>query len=84
MSLSSPSFNDDGGRQEAPVDPDSDIFGMGSVCGLNSFLTLVDWEGLGEGDGDILILGNGTGQPRGVGKLTCTMTREDRVLDLTG
>ena len=29
-------------------------------------------------------LGNGTGQPRGVGRLTRTLTREDRVLDLTG
>ena len=29
-------------------------------------------------------VGNGTGHPRGVGKLTCTLTREDRVLDLTG
>ena len=27
---------------------------------------------------------NGTGHPRGVGKLTRTLTREDRVLDLTG
>ena len=30
------------------------------------------------------LLGNGTGCPRGVGKLTRTLTREDRVLDLTG
>ena len=29
-------------------------------------------------------VGNGTGHPRGVGKLTRTLTREDRVLDLTG
>ena len=29
-------------------------------------------------------IGNGTGQPRGVGKLTRTLTREDRVLNLTG
>ena len=29
-------------------------------------------------------IGNGTGRPRGVGKLTRTLTREDRVLDLTG
>ena len=29
-------------------------------------------------------LGNGTGHPWGVGKLTRTLTREDRVLDLTG
>ena len=29
-------------------------------------------------------LGNGTGHPRGVGKLTRTLTREDRVLYLTG
>ena len=29
-------------------------------------------------------LGNGTGHPRGVGKLTRTLTHEDRVLDLTG
>ena len=31
-----------------------------------------------------MYLGNGTGHPRGVGKLTRTLTREDRVLDLMG
>ena len=31
-----------------------------------------------------VLLGNGTGQPRGVRMLTRTLTREDRVLDLTG
>ena len=31
-----------------------------------------------------LQVGNGTGHPRGVGKLTRTLTREDRVFDLTG
>ena len=31
-----------------------------------------------------LILGNGTGHPWGVRKLTRTLTCEDRVLDLTG
>ena len=31
-----------------------------------------------------LLIGNGTGHPRGVEKLTPTLTREDRVLDLTG
>ena len=29
-------------------------------------------------------IGNGTGRPRGVRKLTRTLTCEDRVLDLTG
>ena len=29
-------------------------------------------------------VGNGTGHPQGVGKLTRTLTRKDRVLDLTG
>ena len=27
------------------------LIGMGSVSGLKSFLALVDWEGLGEGEG---------------------------------
>ena len=31
-----------------------------------------------------LHLGNGMGHPRGLGKLTRTLTHEDRVLDLTG
>lgn len=81
MSLSSPSFDDDGGRREAPVDPDSDIFRMGSVCGLNSFLTLVDWEGLGEGDRDILSLREkSSGSTSGVVRDTMTyfcLRRED-------
>jgi hypothetical protein len=29
------------------------LIGMGSVSGLKSFLALVYWEGLGEGDEDI-------------------------------
>jgi hypothetical protein len=30
------------------------LIGIGSVSGLKSFLALVDWQGLGEGDRDIL------------------------------
>ena len=43
-----------------------------------------DWEGLTAHYCLGRHIGNGTGQPRGVGKLTRTLTREDRVLDLTG
>ena len=40
------------------VDPDVGswsvrLIGMGSVSGLKSFLALVDWEGLGEGEDEI-------------------------------
>ena len=44
--------------------------------------SIQQWEGEDFCPG--VSLGNGTGQPQGVGKLTRTLTREDRVLDLTG
>ena len=46
------------------------------------FLNQVTW--LLADEAEALLLGNGTGQPRGVGKITRTLTRENRVLDLTG
>ena len=42
----------------------------------------VKWRGYPISDASWV--GNGTGQPRGVGKLTRTLARKDRVLDLTG
>jgi hypothetical protein len=45
------------------------LIGMGSVSGLKSFLALVDWEGLGEGDEDILSLREkSSGSASGVGR----------------
>jgi hypothetical protein len=47
------------------------LIGMGSVSGLNSFLALVDWEGLGEGEDDILSLREkSSGSASGVGRET--------------
>jgi hypothetical protein len=44
---------------------------MGSVSGLNSFLALVDLEGLGEGEEDILSLREkSSGSASGVGRDT--------------
>ena len=49
------------------------LIGMGSVSGLNNFLALVDWEGLGEGDEDILSLWEKPpGSASGVGRDTTT------------
>lgn len=46
---------------------------LGSVSGLNSFLALVNWEGLGEGDKDILSLREkSSGSASGVGRATTT------------
>ena len=64
-----------------PVDPDMGsssgsavhLIGMGSVYGLNRFvfLALVYWEGLGEGDEDILSLQEkSSGSASGVGRDT--------------
>jgi hypothetical protein len=54
---------------------------MGSVSGLKSFLTLVDWEGLGEGDRNILSLREkSSGSMSRVGRDTTTyfcLRRED-------
>ena len=49
------------------------FIGIGSVSGLNSFLALVDWEGLGEGEEDILSLREkSSGSASGVGRDTTT------------
>ena len=60
------------------VDPDvgSGLFcliGMGSMSRLKSFLALVDWEGLGEGEDEILSLRDkSSGSVSGVGQDTTT------------
>ena len=60
------------------IDPDvgSGLFrliGMGSVSRLKSFLALVDWEGLGEGEDEILSLREkSSGSASGVGRDTTT------------
>ena len=60
------------------IDPDvgSGLFrliGMGSVSRLKSFLALVDWEGLGEGENEILSLREkSSGSASGVGRDTTT------------
>jgi len=63
-----------------PVDPDMGsgsavrLIEMGSVSGFNSFLALVDWEGLGEEDEDILNLPEkSSGSASGVGRDTCCL-----------
>jgi hypothetical protein len=49
------------------------LIGMGSVSGLKSFLALVDWEGLGEGEDEILSLREkSSGSTSGVGRGTTT------------
>ena len=51
------------------------LIGIGSVSGLGSFLALVDWEGLGEGEGedDILSLREKSSRSAsGVGQDTTT------------
>lgn len=60
------------------VDPDTGsgsvrLIGMGSVSGLYSFLALVDWGGLGEGEGDEDIFSlreKSSGSASGVGRDT--------------
>ena len=60
------------------VDPDVGsgsfrLIGMGSVSRLKSFLALVDWEGLGEGEDEILSLREiSSGLASGVGRDTMT------------
>ena len=60
------------------VDPDVGsgsfrLIGMGSVSRLKSFLALVDWEGLGEGEDEILSLQEkSSGSASGVGWDTTT------------
>ena len=63
-----------------PVDPDMGsgsavrLIEMGSVSWLNSFLALVDWEGLGEREEDILSLPEKfSGSASGVGRDTCCL-----------
>jgi hypothetical protein len=49
------------------------LIGMGSVSGLNNFLPLLEGEGLGEGDEDILSLREkSSGSASGVGRDTTT------------
>jgi hypothetical protein len=79
-----------GGGGEMPVDRDMGselvvrLIGMGSVSGLKSFLAfkLVYWEGLGEGDEDILSLREkSSGPAAGVRRDTrtcCCFRREER------
>ena len=60
------------------VDPDTGsgsvrLIGMGSVSGLKSFLALVDWGGLGEGEGEEEIFSRrekSSGSASGVGRDT--------------
>ena len=60
------------------IDPDVGsgslrLIGMGSVSRLKSFLALVDWEGLGEGEDEILSLREkSSGSASGVGRDTTT------------
>ena len=62
------------------IDPDVGsgsfrLIGMGSVSRLKSFLALVDWEGLGEGEDEILSLWEkSSGSVSGVGVGRDTMT----------
>jgi hypothetical protein len=53
--------------------------GIGSVSGLKSFLALLDWEGLGEGDEDILSLREkSSGSASGVGRaMACGFRGEE-------
>ena len=64
------------------------LIGMGSVSGLKSFLALVDWEGLGEGDEDILSLrekssGSASGVGRGTTTYCCFRGEEGDCLEAT-
>lgn len=63
-----------------PVAPDMGsgsfvrLIGMGSISGTNSFLALVDLEGLGEGEEDILGLREkSSGSASGVGRDTTVL-----------
>ena len=62
------------------------LIGIGSVSGLKSFLALVDWQGLGGGDEDILSLREkSSGSASGVGRtMACSFRGEDDCRGGTG